>query len=97
MQLETLFLVVNRAQTAEAYANIPVEDQPSEEMLRDYGYGNYPHLSNPAWGKYFPQLCAWINDYEVKKRRKANKPTDGIPSFDNGGFNITSENAWGDE
>jgi hypothetical protein len=62
-------MACNRANAAEALANIPTAEQPTSDELEGY-VQVFPGNPSIAWGDKFVQLCAWLNDYDVRRRRK---------------------------
>jgi hypothetical protein len=68
---------------------IPAGEQPTEDDLRGYipRTQSEPDL---AWGDLYPQLCAWMNDRENKRKRKEREENPGrfVPGGGVGQFNI---------
>ena len=68
--IEVLYLIASRAQVAEAFANVPYDEWPTKDELESYIPRNLKD-DDFAWGDLFPKALAWINDREIKKKRKA--------------------------
>lgn len=80
-QVDVVFYACNRAMTSEAYANIPASDRLTEEEVKQYE-PRYSPKEDLAWGPYFPNLCAYLSDYEIKQNRKGQEQAkSGMDAF----------------
>lgn len=80
-----------RAQAAESIANMPPAEQPTADDLEGYIQMTTPD-EDLAWGDKFSELCAWLNDKEYKRKRKAIEEADRPTSSSQTGigrFNFT--------
>jgi hypothetical protein len=89
--VDVVYLACQRKLTAESFANIPSKEQPTYEELEGY---KQTTRSSPdiAWGERYPELCAWLTDYENnRKRRERDGGLDDRPinarSLSSGAFN----------
>ena len=67
--VEVVYLACCRSSVADAMASIPYAEHPSRESLEGYRQ-LYEPPEDLAWSELYPELCAWLSDREIRKKRK---------------------------
>ncbi len=77
-QVDVLYYICNRAESAKALSNVPLAEQPSSDVLRNYEQIYTPEAS-PAWNELFPKLALWLSDYAYRQKKQAQEEADSKP------------------